>query len=160
MSNPLSWGYMTTPPGSGKVLDPFGIAFLIVFGVGFLVSLILSNDGARRFVQHPVARRVIRRLAGIALIVFGAGIFFFAIRALEINPFTFGLPLWLWLCVLAALAMALYFVYYARRVYPAQRQAYERNQVKQRYLRPAAAGVGALRPATSRAARPTRRRRK
>jgi threonine/homoserine/homoserine lactone efflux protein len=158
MSNPLSWGYMTTPPGPGKVFDTFGIAFLIVFGLGFLVSLILTNDGARSFVKHPVARRVIRRFAGIGVTIFGAGLFFFGIRILEINPFTFGLPIWLWLCVLAALVMLLYFVYYARRVYPSQRQAYERHQVKQRYLRPTA-GAGTLRAAPSRASRPARRRR-
>ena len=160
MNNPFSWEYMTTAPGTDDVLDIFGIVCLVIFGVGFLVSVLLSNDRAKRFVQHPLKRRLLRRAGGIGTAVFGAGLFFFGIRALQINPFTFGLSIWLWLCVLAALVMAGYFWYYARRVYPNQLRAYEQHQVKQRYLRPATAGIGAgSRPMPARAARPARRRR-
>jgi hypothetical protein len=33
--------------------------------------------------------------------VFGTGLFFFLIRLLQINPFTFGEPIWMWLSLLA-----------------------------------------------------------
>ena len=159
MDNPFTWDYMTTPRDVDQVFDIFGVAFLVVFGLGFLASLILYNNRAGRLSQHPIARRALRRVAAIGTGVFGAGLFFFGIRALQINPFTFGLPLWMWLSVLAALVMAGYAVYYARTVYPAQRQAYEQHRLKQQYLRPAAAARGsARRGLPARAARPARRR--
>lgn len=161
MDNPFTWDYMTTPRDVDQVFDVFGIAFLVVFGLGFVASLVLYNHGAGRFTRHPIARRAIRRVTGIATGVFGAGLFFFGIRALQINPFTFGLPLWMWLSAAAALATAGYAVYYARTVYPAQRRAYEQHRLKQQYLRPRAADAraGASRKPPARAARPARRQR-
>ena len=168
MENPFSWDYMTTVPGTDEVFEPFAVVFLIVFGLGFVVSVFLYNDGARRFTDHPIKRRVARRGAGIAMTVFGAGLFFFGIRVLQINPFTFGMRLWLWLSLLALLITVAYFVYYLRTKYPVQLRAYEERRRKQQYLKPATSGA-ALRAAATRAtgadlpkaaARPTRRRRK
>ena len=155
MNNPFSWEYMTTAPGTDDVLDIFGIVCLVIFGVGFLVSVLLFNDRAKRFVQHPLKRRLLRRAGGIGTAVFGAGLFFFGIRALQINPFTFGLSIWLWLCLLAALVMVGYFWYYARRVYPNELRAYEQHQIKHRDLRPATAGTAdGLGPMPRHGARP------
>lgn len=149
MTNPLTWDYLTTVPETNEVFGPLAVAFLVVFGIGFVVAVFLYNDGAKRYIGHPVKRRAIRRGAGIATAVFGGGLFFFGIRVLQINPFTFGMRLWLWLSLLAALVMTAYFVYYARIVYPAQLRAYEARQRKQQYLKPAA-GTG--RRAATRAA--------
>lgn len=161
MNNPFSWEYLNTALAAEDVFDLFGVLFLIVFGLGFVVALYLSNAGAFRIATHPVARRGVRRCAGIGTVVFGTGLFFFGVRALGIDPFTFGRPIWLWLCVIAAITWASYCFYYARTIYPEQRQTHERQQVKQRYLRPAAAGSAAsLRQAATRPARPTRRRRR
>jgi hypothetical protein len=63
-----------------------------------------------------MTRRMVRRNARIALWIFGAGLFFFGVRALGINPFSFGAPIWLWLCLLALVVAVAYFVVYARRV--------------------------------------------
>jgi hypothetical protein len=165
MENPITWEYMETVPGPNEVFGPLAIIYLIVFGLGFVLSVFLYNDGARHYVDHPVKRRVIRRGAGVATAVFGVGLFFFGIRVLQIDPFTFGRRMWLWLSALAALIMAIYFIYYARVVYPARLTAYEEQQRKQRYIRPPA-GAGA-RPAASAnvaayraSGRPTKRRRK
>ena len=160
MNNPFSWEYVTTAPGPDDVFDVFGVVCLVIFGVGFLVSLVLSNDGARRYVSHPLKRRLLKRVGGIGTAVCGAGLFFFGVRALQINPFGFALPIWLWLCLLALAALLVYAAYYARVVLPGQLRAYEQQQVKQRYLRPAmSGGSGRARSAPGRAARSPRRRR-
>ena len=140
MDNPFSWDSLTSVPTTDEVFNPFGIVFLIVFSLGFLVSIFLYNDGARRHIGHSVKRRMLRRGAGIAMTVFGIGLFFFGIRVLQINPFGFGLRIWLWLSVLAAILMIVYFVYYWRTVYPSELQAYEERRLKQQYLRPTAGG--------------------
>jgi amino acid transporter len=129
---------MTTIPGPNEVFGPFAIVYLIVFGVGFALAVFLYNDGARWYVEHPIKRRVIRRSASIATTVFGIGLFFFLVRLMQINPFTFGMRLWLWLSALAALIMTAYFVYYVRFRYPALRRTFEDRQQKERYIRPSA----------------------
>ena len=165
MDNPFSWDYMTTVPDTDQVFGPFAVVYLILFGLGFLVSVFLYNDGARRYIDHSLKRRILRRGAGIAMIVFGAGLFFFGIRVLQINPFTFGMRIWLWLSFLAALIMAAYFAYYLRVKYPPQLRAYEERRRKQQYLRPSpAAAVAGARATVPRSPspqprRPARRRR-
>ena len=91
------------------------------------------------------------------MIVFGTGLFFFGIRALQINPFTFGVPFWLWLSILLALLVAAVAVWYARSSYPAQVRAYDQQRTKQQYLRPkrAAAGRPGAEPSPAGHGRPT-----
>jgi len=158
MDNPFSWDYLTTVPGTDEVFGPLALVFLVVFGVGFVASIVLSNDGARRYVAHPLKRRAIRRGSSIAMTVFGVGLFFFGIRVLQINPFSFGMRLWLWLSLLVAVIMVAYFAYYLRTAYPVALQTYEERRRKQQYLRPAAAMAGTALP--PRAPRPVKRRRK
>ena len=138
MDNPFSWDYLTTVPGTDEVFGPFAVIYLVVFGVGFLGSVFLYNDGARHYTKNALKRRVIKRGAAIAMTVFGVGLFFFAIRILQINPFTFGMRLWLWLSLLAVLGMFGYFAYYLRTIYPKHLREYEGRKVKAQYLRPAA----------------------
>ncbi len=156
MNNPFTWKYMTTAPATADVFDVFGIVCLTIFVLGFVGSLILSNDGGRRFARHPLTRRLLRRAGGLGTAIFGAGLFFFGIRALNIRLFTFELPIWLWLTLLVAVAAVVYFAYYARRVLPGQMRAFEQHRLKQRYLRPTAPS-SRTRPAP--APRATRRRR-
>ena len=141
MDNPVSWDYLTTVPGTNEVFGPFAVVYLVVFGVGFLATVFLYNDGARRYTKNALKRRVIKRGSAIAMTVFGVGLFFFAIRILQINPFTFGMRIWLWFSLLAVLAMLGYFAYYLRTVYPEQLREYEERKVKAQYLRPAAASA-------------------
>ena len=141
MDDPFSWDYLTTVPGTDEVFGPLAVIYLVVFGLGFLVSVFLDNDGARRYTKNALKRRVIKRGATIAMTVFGIGLFFFAIRILQINPFTFGMRIWLWLSLLAVVVMFGYFAYYLRMVYPDQLREYEERKVKAQYLRPAAAGA-------------------
>jgi hypothetical protein len=129
---------LTTVPGTNEVFGPFAVAYLILFGLGFLLSVFLYNDGARRYTKNALKRRVIKRGSAIAMAIFGVGLFFFAIRMLQINPFSFGMRLWLWLSFLAFLVMLGYFAYYLRTVYPDELREYEDRKVKAQYLRPAA----------------------
>ena len=145
MDNPFSWDYLTTVPGTNEVFGPFAIVFLAIFGVGFLVSVFFYNDGARRYTNHGLKRRLLRRGAAIALTVFGIGLFFFGIRVLQINPLGFGMRLWLYLSLLSVAVMAAYFAYYLRVVYPGELRAYEERRVKQRYLRSSPTGTSAVR---------------
>jgi hypothetical protein len=161
MDNPFSWDYQTTVPGTDEVFGPFAVAYLILFGVGFLASIYLYNNGAARYLEHPLKRRALRRGGAIAMIVFGVGLFFFGIRVLQINPFNFGMRIWLWLSLLAALVMFAYFAYYLRTRYPSLLKSYEERRLKQQYLRPAAAAAAVNgRPAPPRAPRPVKRRRR
>lgn len=142
MDNPFSWDYMKTMPGPSEVFGPFAILFLIIFGFGFLMAVFLYNDGARRYTNHALKRRTIRRGSGIAMVVFGIGLFFFGVRLLQINPFSFGERIWLWLSFLAAIIMVAYFAYYIRTVYRDELTAYEAERQKRQYLRTAAAAAG------------------
>ena len=162
MDNPFSWEELSTLPRSDDVFNSFAIAFVVVFSIGFIASSFLYNNGARRFVDHPVTLRVLHRAGSIAMIVFGLGLFFFGIRALQINPFSFGVPFWLWLCILAAIAIAVYFIVYARTTYPRQVRAYDDRRVKQQYLRPGKAGSrrGAPSAAAKGSGQPTTRQRR
>ncbi|CAA9548353.1 MAG: hypothetical protein AVDCRST_MAG73-2635 [uncultured Thermomicrobiales bacterium] len=143
MDNPFSWDYLTTVPDTDDVFSPFFTIFLILFGVGFLISIALYNNLGNRFTEHPPTRRALLRCSGIAMIVFGFGLFFCAIELLQINPLTFGMRLWIWLSFLAAIAMGVYFWRYARTDLREQLRAYEARQKKQQYLRPLPAGAGA-----------------
>lgn len=153
MNNPFSWDYLTTAPATDDVFDVFGTACLVLFVVGFVASLLLSNDVGRRFVRHPVRRRLLRRIGGAGTAIFGAGIFFFGIRALNFPLFTFERPIWLLLTLLVAVAAAIYFWRVARTRLPAQMRAFEQQQVKQRYLRPTAPSSRQRPVPASRAAR-------
>jgi hypothetical protein len=145
MDNPFSWDYLTTVPETTEVFGPFAIVYLIIFGFGFLAAVYLYNDGARRYAANGVQRRMMQRGSGIAMAVFGVGLFFFGIRILQINPFNFGMRIWLWLCLAAFAAMIGYFAYYLRSIYPLQKQEWENRQVQRQYLRPAHAGGAAVR---------------
>ena len=143
MDNPLSWDYMTTVPTPDEVFDPFTIAYVVLFGFGFVLSIILYNGSMRRFANHSLKRRTMRRGSSIAMTVFGIGLFFFGMRALQINPFTFGLAIWMWLSVLAAIGMFAYFAFYLRTAYRPALRAYEEKRMKRAaLLRPATAGAG------------------
>jgi len=165
MDNPFSWDYLTTVPDTDDVFSPFFVVFLILFGVGFLVSIGLYNNLGNRFTAHPLTRRALLRFSGIAMTVFGVGLFFCGIELLQINPLSFGMRLWLWLTFLALVAMAGYFWYYLRTDFREQLRVYDARQKKQQYLKPLPAGTGARTTMTRAtnppgpAARPKRRKR-
>jgi hypothetical protein len=98
------WTWLNTPPGTGEVLDPFGLFCLVLFLPGFVISAYLTGAGADRLAKEPVQRAGFRYWATIGLWVFGGGLFFFGARLMQINPLSFGEPKWLLGSVVATLA--------------------------------------------------------
>ncbi|CAN5870121.1 hypothetical protein BH24CHL4_BH24CHL4_02810 [soil metagenome] len=131
MDNPFSWDYLTTVPGPNEVFGPFAIAFLIIFTIGFVVSIVIYNNWAKRRFKNPVLHRMAKRWAGIGLILFTLGLFFFLIRWLQINPFDLGMRIWMWLSVANLIALFGYMVYDHKAHYAAARAAYD-DLVQQR----------------------------
>ena len=151
MDNPFSWDSLTGTPAPEDIFSLPAMLFFVVFTIGFVASAFLSNQGAYRFSRNPVQRRGIQHCATIALYIFGAGLFFFGVRALNINPFSFGSPIWLWLSAIALIAFAIYCYRYWTTTYPTRLAAHEAQQLKQQYIRPPRRG--AAKPAPAKAAR-------
>src|SRR6478752_5193858 len=99
MDNPFSRHYLSTVPGSGEVFGPFAIIFAFVFAIGFLACVIVYNGRGRSLFPNQVIFRMARKWGGWGVCVFGLGLFFFGIRALQINPFGFGKRAWLWISI-------------------------------------------------------------
>jgi hypothetical protein len=146
MDNPFSWDALTRTPAPEDVFSLPAMIFFVVFAIGFVVSAYLANQGVRRLTPHPVTRRAIQHLAGIAVYIFGAGLFFFGVRALNINPFSFGSPIWMWLSLLALVVFAIYAYRYWTVSYPARMESFNQQQLKKQYLRPARSGAAKAAP--------------
>jgi hypothetical protein len=103
MPNPFSWDYLNTVPPSNDVVDGWSILMLIVFGGGFLIaSLAFYRPGMPPF-RGRFRRKAVQFAAGVALWIFGAGLFFFLIQLLQIDPFTFGRRIWMFLVLLVTI---------------------------------------------------------
>lgn len=105
MPNPFSWDYLTTQPASDDVLDGFTIVYAALMLLGFVVAAYLHYRPWTKPFGKLFRRRSVLKATTIAMWVFGVGLFFFLIRLLQINPFSFGEPLWMWLSLLAVVAL-------------------------------------------------------
>jgi hypothetical protein len=105
MPNPFDWDYLTTPPASSEVFDVFTIVYLALFLGGFVASAYVYYRPWVQPLGRVFRRKAVMKATGIAMWVFGIGLFFFLIRLLQINPISFGEPIWMWLSVLGLLAM-------------------------------------------------------
>ncbi len=142
MENPFSSNYLGTLPASGDVFGPFAIGFAVVFAIGFLATVVVYNGGGRPLFPNNVLFRMARKWAGWGLCVFGLGLFFFVIRALQINPFGFGKHAWLWICILLALVWIAWIAYDAIRNYPTQVQQYQEHLKKREYAKATSSLLG------------------
>ena len=147
------WHYLTAPSFEVPMWGPLSIAFLAVFGLGFIASLVLYNDFGHLLRRHTdkLVAAMIQRFAGIGIAVFAIGLFFFAMRYLGIEALSLNLRLWLYVSTLLLLAVGAYFVYYLRTEYPAQVRAREAERLKRRYLVPTPAANSADRKRRQRA---------
>jgi drug/metabolite transporter (DMT)-like permease len=109
MTNPFDWDYLTSAPVAGEIIGPFSALFLLLFASGFIAAAYLYYRPWTRPVGDYIRRKTVRKASSIALWVFGTGLFFFLIRLLQINPFTFGQRIWIYLCFLAFLIMMVLF---------------------------------------------------
>jgi hypothetical protein len=133
VTNPFDWSYLTRVPKGLEAYGPFAIAFVAVFAIGLIASLVVGRWLTRHYRDHALHRRLTRVASQVAAWIFGIGLTFFALRALEVP--LLGMRLWLWLCVVAlAIALVLAVVYRLWR-YPAALAAYEHEQTRAQYLR-------------------------
>ena len=103
-----------------EVLDPFGLFCLLLLVPGFVVSAYLAGPGAHRLAKDPVQLAGVRYWASIGLWVFGAGLFFFGVRVMQINPLSFGEPKWLLGSIVAIVFAAARCLDWWRTDYPAE----------------------------------------
>lgn len=108
MPNPFDRDYLTTAPASSDVLDAFTIVYLVVFLGGFVGAVYLNSRPWTKPFGTMFRRKAVRKASNFAMWVFGVGLFFFLIRILQIDPISFGEPIWMWLSVLALLAMVVW----------------------------------------------------
>jgi hypothetical protein len=136
--------------------------YLVVFAGGFIVSLMVYNNQGRKLFPNPIMFRLVRRWAGWTSVIFGAGIFFFLIRALQINPFTFAMRFWMWVTVLALFAVFTLLLIDIKRRYRPELADWQSRKQRSQYLQPLAT-VGGRRQAHAALAtnpRPVRKRRR
>lgn len=109
MVNPLDWDYLSEAPTGNEVLGPFSLVYMVIFGGGFLVASYVYYRPWTRPLGQWVRRKTVRKASSAAVWVFGIGLFFLLIRLLQINPFTFGNRIWMYLCLLALIILLAYF---------------------------------------------------
>jgi len=119
------WVWLNTPPTVGDVIDLFCMVYLAIFALGFLASVYLGGSGAERLAPNAIQRDGIRHWARVGQWNFGTGLFFFGVRALQINPLSFGEPIWLVGSLLALLVAAIRCVDWWRTTYRAQLEAHD-----------------------------------
>ncbi len=113
------WTWLNTPPVMGEVLDPFGLFCLVLLVPGFVIFAYLAGPGGDRLAKNPIQLAGFRYCASIGLWLFGAGLFFFGARVMQINPLSFGEPKWLVGSLVALLFAAARCVDWWRTEYPA-----------------------------------------
>jgi hypothetical protein len=140
MDNPFDWDYLKTVPGPNEVFGPFSIAYLLLFVVGLVASIVVYNGWAKKRFKDPMLHRLARKWAGIAIVIFGLGLFFFLIRWLQINPFGFARRYWLWLTLVALVVLVVYAIWDYRTHYPALKAQYDEQQRRRSFSK--ASGQG------------------
>ena len=162
MDNPISWDYLSTVPGPNEVFGPLAIIYLALFAIGFGFSLMVYNNQGKKVFPNPVMFRLFRRWAGWASVVFGAGIFFFLIRALQINPFTFAMRFWMWMTLLSLFVIFVLLLVDIKRRYQVDLATWESRKQREEYLKPLAtlAGLKHASAALATSPRPVRKRRR
>lgn len=114
------WTWLNTPPTYDQILNPFGAIYLLLFAAGFVVSAWLYGPGAAQLGSNNARTAGLRHWSYVGLWIFGPGLFFFGVGALQINPLSFGEPIWLVGSVIALLIAGFRCVHWWRLVYPRQ----------------------------------------
>jgi hypothetical protein len=122
---------LTKVPYQDEIIGPLAIAFLVVFGLGLVVSLVLTYWPPAPIKNHPLKRRFTRRHAEWFLWAFVAGLVCFGFRVMGL-PFL-GWRLWLYVSAIIVVAIAAYVLYLLRTSFPKELAAYEAQQQKRLY---------------------------
>jgi carbon starvation protein CstA len=98
--------WLTTRASSDDVLNPFAIISLTVFALVLVASGFYSARPWSPPLGETFSRHFVRRSATFLGWASSAGLFFLIIRLLQIDPATFGRPIWIllsWAALLAAI---------------------------------------------------------
>jgi hypothetical protein len=99
--------WLLSPPDLNGVLDLFGSIYAIAFVVGFVASAYAARPmNVSAPDDLPLARLQSRR-ANIGTAVFGVGLFFLGIRALQLEVLLFSARIWM---VASALVAAVFII--------------------------------------------------
>lgn len=112
--------YLTTPSNN------FGGLEWVFFVAQFAVALAGGYVGWLRSDAQPIRAAAMRRL-GYALVALGiTGVLIGALRLAGVPPF--GVPLWITIVTVLEALLAIYVLYYALSMYPAQLAAYNEQE--------------------------------
>ena len=126
--NPARW---LEVPFEDEMRGPIALAFLIVFALGFVGSLLLYFRPPAQFKAHALKRRVITGYASWLAWAFGLGLVCYVFQLMGL-PFL-GWRVWLWISILTVVAVIGYIVYHWRTRFQPQLAAYEAQQAKRFY---------------------------
>ena len=121
------WTALFSPPPPQDVIGPFWLLYLLVFAAGFVLSITAEGNGLARVLPHPETRRVVADHAPASAALFGAGLFFFGVRALQIDPLRLAAPFWLVLSLVAAVVYLAFIWLRFRQVVPAAIEPVDRR---------------------------------
>ncbi len=101
MGDAFTWDHMTSVPRPDEVFTPFSALFLVLCAISLLVGYTLYSRPGIMWSRHLLRVRTARRWGSILMWIGSLGIFFFVVGWLQINPFTLGTRIWLYLTALA-----------------------------------------------------------
>ena len=103
--------WLLTPPTINDIFDPFGMVFLVVFAIGFVACAYAARPSSASPLGDAPATVRGTRWTNAGLGIFTAGLFFFGIRAFQIEDLPFGARIWM---VVSALVAAPFVIHCAR----------------------------------------------
>ncbi len=142
MRNPLSWDYLTEVPLRDQIWGPLAVAYLVFFGLGLIVTVVINNRSREIFSDHRLHRETLHKITYRAMWGWITGLVFFLFRLMGLN--FLGWRLWEYVCVLGALIGIGYTFWWLRARYPARVERFSREQRRRAYLRPGSAAAGIL----------------
>lgn len=159
MRNPFDWNYLSNVPRSDEIFGPLSIAFLVLFVLGLLATVIVNNRVASIFPTHRLHRETLQKITYRAMWGWITGLIFFTFRFFGLN--LLGMRLWQYVSVLAVLGFVAFTVWWLRTKYPPRVAAWRKEQRRRAFLRPGSPAALALTSNTrsgtvARAARQTR----
>ena len=101
MGDAFSWDHLTSVPRPDEVFTPVSALFLVLCAIGLLVGYTLYSRPGILWSRHLLRVRTARRWGSILMWICSLGIFFFVVGWLQINPFTLGERIWLYLTALS-----------------------------------------------------------
>lgn len=133
MENPFSWDYLTAPLRDTPDFGPLSTAFVVLFAIVFVGSVVAYFFAGRRHDLNPLQRHALHSGSQIMMWITGIGFFFYSFRLMRVTIFNLYMRVWIYLVFLAFVAAIVYFVYYMRRIYPVKLAEYQKRRERRRY---------------------------